>query len=333
MKLTLPLLFVVLLVSVSFAQEDQVNPKLISSENIRQLAAFSTFNIGGVVTALEISPDGKLLAVSGIEVPLTVRDIETQEIVFSVDTFTSALSWSPDSRYLALFSRYEESETFLLIYDLQGQNELIRVPVESGEQIAWSPNGAFLASHVGNNLIVWEVTSVPDLDLTEYWILDMKATPRGLSWSYDSRFLSGYIAEFYDSYMQILDIPNKHVDRNIDGMWGANAWAIASLQLALIDSSQLTLFDYQNNRQTLAENTFPGFPKDLAWSPDDSLVAVSIAAHASDYTVRIIGAANANELASLTGHTRDVYEVDWSKDGEKLVSGDMDGNVIIWGIP
>jgi WD40 repeat protein len=68
--------------------------------------------------------------------------------------------------------------------------------------------------------------------------------------------------------------------------------------------------------------------RNMVVAPDGDTLAVT----AKDHSVRIWRIANLNEIKKLEGHHAQVETVAIMKDGSKLVSGDIKGNVIIWDI-
>lgn len=48
--------------------------------------------------------------------------------------------------------------------------------------------------------------------------------------------------------------------------------------------------------------------------------------------IGVLNAANGNTLQTLTGHTKSVLDIDWSPDGNHLISGSLDKTARIWDV-
>jgi WD40 repeat protein len=67
---------------------------------------------------------------------------------------------------------------------------------------------------------------------------------------------------------------------------------------------------------------------DLGFNPDSQRLVTS-----EGGTMKLWGAANGNEIATLAGHSKSVTNMTFSADGQRLASANLDGIVKLWDIP
>lgn len=66
--------------------------------------------------------------------------------------------------------------------------------------------------------------------------------------------------------------------------------------------------------------------RSICFSPD----GVYLATGAEDRVIRVWDIVNGRVKLKLTGHTQDIYSLDWTRDGKSIVSGSGDHTVKIW---
>ncbi|MBK9124673.1 MAG: hypothetical protein IPM16_16355 [Chloroflexi bacterium] len=94
-----------------------------------------------------------------------------------------------------------------------------------------------------------------------------------------------------------------------------------------IPEGYITIYDPLRKATVLALTVEYGGYTSVAWSPDDTRIAVS----GYDQTVRVFDAAHGTLVATLPEHRAIVTSVDWSPDGNYIVSAaPMDPRVILW---
>jgi WD40 repeat protein len=67
----------------------------------------------------------------------------------------------------------------------------------------------------------------------------------------------------------------------------------------------------------------------VSWSPDGK----TLASGGWDHKIKLWDVAAGKELATLTGHTDEVFAVAWSPDGKTLASASTDKTVKLWDAP
>jgi WD40 repeat protein len=86
---------------------------------------------------------------------------------------------------------------------------------------------------------------------------------------------------------------------------------------------------------TLDKDLVSGTIQLFSWSPDSKRIAVS---YGSDEIgsltnpIYVYDASSGEELLKIDEHTRQVWGIDWSPDGKRLVSGSSDGTTRIWDV-
>jgi WD40 repeat protein len=115
-----------------------------------------------VLTAVAISPDGRLAAGTGPNVFGCVWDIDRDRYVVSLNTLGVRLDWSPDGEKLAaLVTDHFINETTLQIWRTSSWNVLTSIEAESDlHTIAWSPDSQYIAAGDDTGLVhIWALRS------------------------------------------------------------------------------------------------------------------------------------------------------------------------------
>jgi Tol biopolymer transport system component len=281
-----------------------------------------------------------------------------------------SVAWSPDGRYLASASAYDNT---IRVRDA-GTGQTLRVltghagPVRS---VAWSPDGRFLASasaYYDNTIRVWDAGTGQTLRV----LTGHAGTVWSAAWSPDGRFIASGSS---DDTVRVWDAVDGRLLRTLEGHTddvNSVTWSLDGRYLASgSDDNTVRVWDAGTGQLV---RTLEGHKRDVtsvAWSPDGRYLASGswddtirmwdagtgqllrtlgghtgtvlslawspdgrfLASASSDYTVRVWNAGTGQLLRMLTGHTDWVRSVAWSPDGRFLASGSGDGTVRIWGIP
>jgi WD40 repeat protein/tRNA A-37 threonylcarbamoyl transferase component Bud32 len=97
----------------------------------------------------------------------------------------------------------------------------------------------------------------------------------------------------------------------------------------------LRLWDIESGEGRVALDVSPQAPRSVAFSPDGTVLAVGLAKGSSatpDYGVRLVAPTTGQELRRLAGHVEVVADLAFSPDGQRLLSGSTDGDLILWDI-
>jgi WD40 repeat protein len=266
-----------------------------------------------------------------------------------------SLAWSPDGRCIAVgagdfiypngfvgtvYVWNSESGAPIKMFEWRTGSEAHAVPVRPGSiSVAWSPNGAHLASFDGTGAVkVWSTTNwQPVSGLAKLPPATGLADDGKLAWSFDGKWLAA--ASGWSTVK----------------VWESETWREV-FSYSDQEKRGVSLIGWSRNSGELSFDTFPtalkawnpvsGRLKDvgrsikddggsirgeLNWSPDERWVAdrhgteIGIWDPQTPFWWR-------RSLPVLRGHSGVVVGVVWSPDGRRLVSASQDGTVKIWDI-
>jgi WD40 repeat protein len=263
--------------------------------------------------SVALSPDSKVMATTWKgEVKLwrtadggLIKSIEVPDS-FRETIIWALLRWSPDSQTLAVAYYYDGNTAHgtVQFWTASGEVrlELANFNEEVG-QIAWSPNGEFLAiasnnskgGNSGHNLRLWS----KDGKLVRAIIQNQSVPVIRMAWSPDSNMI-----------------------------------ATASEQGAAVSAGQLQLWQTDGKR-VASYNFNVGQFNDLKWSPDGKRLAVGRATDTDNVRVYNLEQIKANQpqpWLELRNHKAFVYKVAWSPDSQTLFSSAGDQTIAVWDV-
>ncbi|HWQ84247.1 MAG TPA: hypothetical protein VN363_06755 [Anaerolineales bacterium] len=309
----------------------------ITSQNAARLALLKAIEFGpwSQITSLEWAPDGKYLAVSaGNQVFLL--DPISWENMDRVDVGASSpgLAASPDSRYLAAASR----DGRLTVWEIGGTSSLrfsmvytLEVHRKGANQAAFSPSGEWLAS--GGNDALARVRRLEDGEELAQ-IIGGSYAVADLAFSPDGEWLAIANSSLIrlrrpDSGVMGLTLQAEQplfcLEFSPDGRW-----------LAAGDSAnQVLLWELQRDAavQVVGEHSGqPGTVEALVWQIDFNPEGNLLASAGGDGAVQIWELTAGESLAELGGHIGAATSARFSPDGLWLATGDLGGNLRIWGV-
>ncbi len=190
-------------------------------------------------------------------------------------------------------------------------------------RIAWSPDGAYLASPSEDQTIrIWEARSWRCMRT-----LQGHAEVNSVAWSPDGRRLA---SASDDAIIRLWDAASSQVEQTLQGhsdRLNSVAWSPDGRRLASASrDNTIRLWDAASGQvmQTLQGHT--DGVNSVAWSPDSRRLASA----SGDKTIRLWDTARGQAVQTLQGHTRWVYGVAWSPDGQRLVSASGDKTIRLW---
>ncbi|HLZ63780.1 MAG TPA: protein kinase [Ktedonosporobacter sp.] len=234
------------------------------------------------------------------------------------------VTWSPDSLQVAI--GVTDPHTVQVWTVTNGGNIFTYsgYPPNGGGpiEVAWSPNGKYIASGNGAQVRVWSATNGGDI-----YVLEMRKDTGGVlldtpvAWSSDSR----YIASSGNTIVQVWDtMDGSNVftyQGHILAAVNTVAWSPSGGRIASGASDKtVQVWDALNGDNVF---TYRGHSKDIkavAWSPDGKRIASASA----DGTVQVWDASNGENVLTFRGHPDGVNAIAWSPDGSRIVSG---GNI------
>ncbi|EFO80256.1 WD-40 repeat-containing protein [Oscillochloris trichoides DG-6] len=321
-----------------------------------------------LVNALDFSPDGRWLATAGNDGVARIWETSSGALVAELEQRRNL-----DGTSYPLYSiAFSPTQSNLLV--TSGQDALIHVwDVASGReertlfghsnsilQLAFAPNGAFLASASSDTSIrIWDVAAGQEL----FSLHDHSGAVFRIAFTPDS---AGLISAGYDRSIRRWDLPMVHgqavygVAYSPDGrmivstangkdlkVWDATSQALLhtfttdeyylinptfspdgqSIAAAGASGSAYlwSLADMQAAPRTIMAH--PGGCYAVAWSPDGNFVATS----GVDTSVRVWAVADLAIQRELTAEAGQITSVSWSADGQFLAAASQN-DLLIWNV-
>ncbi len=254
-----------------------------------------------------------------------------------LDTFVHAIAWHPDGSKLASASG-QDNEGALKIWDMATRKQLFSVDAHRGEvyAVGWSPDGTRLASGGQDGTIKVRDGTTGSL-LKTFEVQDYRPIFT-LAWSPDGTKLAG---GGYDE-VKVWDAETSRLMHTftIDRDPKTIAWSPDSQRLAVGGSSGKVQIIDSTSEKTLATIEAPYGIDELAWSPDGHRLATSGSTYddeaKADDGVHVWVAATGERITGLEGHQQTTFgdfgslALDWSSDGDSLVSGGVEGALLNW---
>jgi WD40 repeat protein/tetratricopeptide (TPR) repeat protein len=267
----------------------------------RRLCRWDRRRLPGPVSCLEVSPDGKTLALGGQGTIRLYDVVAGRERSFGtwLNGYVSQLAFSGDGTRLASAG----PDGMVRLWDVRS-GKLVRPPLKapSGDyhNLAFSRDGTMVAAASGaldpkepnrdrrekhGYLVVWEVATGKEHTL----IRDAGSSLHGVCFSPDSKTVAA----------------------------------------GFTNAAHVTLFDVPSGKHQGVTPMLGGWTHGIAFSPDGKLMAVGCASQ----RIHLFDPKSRRIVRELRGHTNDVTAVAFSPDGTHLISGsdsETDGTVRVW---
>ncbi|HEX6780007.1 MAG TPA: CHAT domain-containing protein [Ktedonobacterales bacterium] len=277
------------------------------------------------VTALEWSPDGKLIASASYDTTVQVWNASEPTQLFTYRGHRSkvwALTWAPDQQRIASAS---DDHTAQVWDALTGQNAATYSShADALRAVAWSPDGLKIASGSYDKTVqVWDATTLQTL-LTysghsgHVW---------AVRWSADGQHLASASA---DMTAQVWEPASGTLITTYPDHTGpvvALDWSPDNIHIATGSYDHtVQIWDARTGFHVLTYQGHSDLVLGIAWSPDGQ----HIASASQDKTVRVWDATTGQTLKVYSGHSSTVRALAWSPDGKHIASGSYDHTVQVW---
>jgi WD40 repeat protein/DNA-binding SARP family transcriptional activator len=250
------------------------------------------------VLAIEVSPDGSLIASAGSE-GARVWSAATGDLRYAVplandegDAWMQTIAWSPDGDLLATASVAGS----VTIWDRAGKEQVV-LPEGPGVGVwaaRFSPDGRLLATSVKH----------------------------ALGERYDAAL---HHVSIWDWQAQTIvsTIPTSSLGLSFNP-------AGTLLATSNVDHGRAEIWDVASGERQAILLGHSGTVGDAAWDPDPSRNWIATASN--DATIRLWNASTGATQLVLRGHQAPVWQVRFSPDGSKLASIAQDGTVRVWAL-
>jgi WD40 repeat protein/DNA-binding SARP family transcriptional activator len=295
----------------------------------RELAAAAVAN-------LEVDPERSILlameaigetrSVDGSVLPEAEEALHqalaASRIELSVPGMGGRVDWSPKGVFV---TEGPEDSGVIDIRDAETGESVLAFHGHDGDvtDVAFSPDGSRLATTGSDGMLkVWD-PSTGDLVAS--------ASGKGEVWgpSFSSDGSAVAAAWLLEGSVRVLNPATAEVDRTIS-VAGANGTALSpdGRRVAVLSGADgyIHQFEVASGEEVLRlySDQF-GEPSNVSWSPDGRYVA-------GGALPRVWDATTGKLRFSMFGHTDVLFDVDWSRDSSRLVTGAYDGTAKVWAL-
>ncbi len=277
------------------------------------------------VNQIAFSPDGNLLASGSNDATARLWDIRSSQCLKTLDDHTrevKGIALSPDGQWLATASH----DFTIKLWDVESGQCLTTLQEQTyAHSVAFSPDGALLASSAGKTITLWATKTGQRLNRLEGHsdpVRSVVFSPNG------QKLASGS----WDKTVKLWDVNTGNCISSLLGHqhW---VWTVAFSpdgEQLVSGSADKTIKLWQVNTGQCLE-TLRGHDdevRSVAFSPDGQLVASS----SNEQEIKIWSTQIRQCLKTLVGYQSTVTSIALCPDDQTLVAGHGDGKVRLWSI-
>ena len=266
----------------------------------------------GMVTSLEFSPDGNVLASSGYDRFIKFWDVTSSRLlgqVITTDT-PNALAFSSDGTKLAVASNLEVAIIDSVSRQIRGS-----IQGTGGDRLAFSPDSSHIYVNSAESIKIVD----PAAGRVTLTFPDQFALVPTISLAADGSvasvtYSSPEAVEGFALSRDGTQIITYTIDRSVDTNSGA-------------DNVQLATWDAKTGKH-VSEVRFSGdLIHTVKFSPDGNLLGMG-----NRNEIWIWDTANWQVKEKLAGHTGEIVELAFTSKEKKLLSASSDGTVRVWSL-
>ncbi len=230
--------------------------------------------------------------------------------------------FSPDGQYVYAFTE----DGSLIKWDVANGKEIRK----SGLGVAlFSPNGKFIASRIGGDLVIWDLQSEKEISRIE---LEESRLMRMATFSPDGKYIA---MSLKNNIISVRDVFTRQEVKKLEGVKGwIDSMSFSPDRKYIVASKEwhpeksIVLWDYETGKK-LWERDSQGKATFFCFSPDGKFIAVGT--YTSDVILLLV-TTNGKQIKNFSGHSEAVYSVNFSPDGKYLLSGGKDSTIRLWDV-
>ncbi|WP_017662245.1 TIR domain-containing protein [Baaleninema simplex] len=280
-----------------------------------------------VVTSVNFSPNGKILASGSGDNTIKLWNVETGEEIRTLERHKAEVfstHFSPDGKILASGS----SDNTIKLWDVETGEEIRTLDGHQNvvSSISFSSDGKILASGGWDNTVkLWSVETgkeIRTLEGHQNWVDSINFSPNG-------KILA---SSGSDKTIKLWDVESGEEIRTLEGHQSRVKSLDFSPDEKILASGSFDKTIKLWNIETGEElRTFNGH-KNKVFSINFSPTGKTLISGSSDNTIKLWDVESSEEIFTLEGHQSSVNSLSFSPDGQIIASGSEDNTIKLWNL-